>query len=133
MSGLTFHLLLQREAPVDLLQLGLHGQASDVGLQVRAVHHADAEHDERDVLRLGADQATAPAPGARRLVGRGRLLLLVLEDHLAERLRRPASTFWRHDVEKTSFSLLSKNLQKSLITPPGGTVAVTSAAKCDIV
>lgn len=58
---LTFHLLLQCEASVDLLELRLHGEPSDVGLQVCAVHHADAEHDERDVLRLGAHQA-APTP-----------------------------------------------------------------------
>lgn len=89
---LTFHLLLQSEAPVDLLQLGLHGQSADVGLQVGAVHHADAEHDERDVLRLRAHQTAAAAAG--ELVGRVRVLLLVLEDDFAELLGGPASPFW---------------------------------------
>ena len=71
---------------MDLLELRLHGQAADVGLQVRAVHHADAEHDQSDVLWLGAQQAAAPPAHTQQLVGRGRLLLLVLKDHLAERL-----------------------------------------------
>lgn len=78
---------------MDLLQLRLHRQPADVGLQVRAVHHADAEHDERDVLGLRAHQAAPPPPRAGRLVGRGGVLLLVLEDHFAERLRGPTSTF----------------------------------------
>lgn len=85
---------------MDLLQLGLHGQPADVGLQVGAVHHADAEHYQRDVLRLRAHQAPPPAACARGLVGSGRLLLLVLEDHLAEWLRGPASGFWRDGEEQ---------------------------------
>lgn len=84
---------------MDLLQLGLHGQPADVGLQVGAVHHADAEHYQRDVLGLRAHQAPPPAACARGLVGSGRLLLLVLKDHFAERLRGPASGFCR-DEEK---------------------------------
>ena len=90
---LTFHLLLEREAAVDLLELGLHGQPPDVGLQVRAVHHADAEHDERDVLRLRAHQAAAPPAARRAAAGRGVAalpVLLVLKDHPAEGLRGAA-------------------------------------------
>lgn len=48
----TFHLLLQGEASMDLFQFCLHGQPTNVGLQVGAVHHADAEHYECDVLWL---------------------------------------------------------------------------------
>lgn len=85
---------------MDLLQLGLHGQPADVGLQVSAVHHADAEHYQCDVLGLRAHQAPPPASCTRGLVGRGRLLLLVLKDHFAEWLRGPTSTFWRNkDVQ----------------------------------
>lgn len=83
---LTFHLLLQSEASVNLLELGLHGQPTDVGLQVGAVHHADAEHYERDVLGFRAHQAASPPACTRGLVGRGGVLLLVLKDHFAERL-----------------------------------------------
>lgn len=79
---------------MDFLQLRLHGQPADVGFQVGPVHHANAEHDERDVLRLRAHQAAAAAAGAGRLVGRVRVLLLVLKDDFAERLGRPTSPFW---------------------------------------
>lgn len=71
---------------MDLLQFRLHGQPTDVGLQVCAVHHADTEHDECDVLRLGAHQAASPPPCSWRLGGSGGLLLLVLKDHFTERL-----------------------------------------------
>lgn len=80
---------------MDLLQLSLHGQPADVGLQVGAVHHADAEHYERDVLGLSAHQAPPPPACARGLVGRGGVLLLVLKDYFTERLRGPTSTFCR--------------------------------------
>lgn len=79
---------------MDFFQLRLHGQPADVGLQMGAVHHANAEHNERDVLRLRAHQAPAPAASAGRLVGRVRVLLLVLENDFAERLGGPASPFW---------------------------------------
>lgn len=55
---------------MDFLQLCLHGQPADVGFQVGAVHHANAEHDKRDVLRLRAHQAATAAAGTGRLVGR---------------------------------------------------------------
>lgn len=89
----TLHLLLQGEGAVDLLQLRLHGQPADVGLQMRAVHHADAEHNQRDVLRLAAHQAAPPPAG--RLVGRGGLLLLVFIDDFTQRLGGTPATFCR--------------------------------------
>lgn len=79
---------------MDLLQLGLHGQPANVGLQVGAVHHADAKHDECDMLWLGAHQATAATAGTRRLIRRVWVLLLVLKDNFAELLGGPASPFW---------------------------------------
>lgn len=79
---------------MDFLELRLHGQPADVGFQVGAVDHANAEHDECDVLRLRAHQATPAAASGGRLVGRVRVLLLVLKDDFAERLRGPASPFW---------------------------------------
>ena len=80
---------------MDLLQLGLHGQPTDVRLQVGAVHHADAEHYEGDVLGLGAHQAASPPARPRGLVGRGLVLLLVLENDFAERLRGSMPTVCR--------------------------------------
>lgn len=71
---------------MDLLELSLHGEPSDVSLQVGAVHHADAEHYQRDVLGLGAHQATPPPSRTRGLIGRVGVLLLVLKDDFAERL-----------------------------------------------
>ena len=46
---------------MDLLELSLHCKPANVGLQVGAVHHADAEHYECDMLGLRAHQAT-PSP-----------------------------------------------------------------------
>lgn len=90
----TFHLLLQGEASMDLLQFCLHGQPTNVGLQVSAVHHADAEHYECDMLRLWADQAPPPSACSQGLVRRGWLLLLVLKYNLAQWLWGPVCTFW---------------------------------------
>lgn len=83
---LTFHLLLQGETSMYLLQFCFHGQPADVRLQVCAVHHADAEHDERDVLRLGAHKAASPSTRTGRLAGRVGVLLLILKYHFTERL-----------------------------------------------
>lgn len=67
-----------------LLQFCFHGQPADVRLQVCAVHHADAEHDERDVLRLGAHKAASPSTRTGRLAGRVGVLLLILKYHFTE-------------------------------------------------
>lgn len=79
---------------MDLLQFCLHGQPTNVGLQVGSVHHADAEHYECDVLRLWAHQAPPPSACSQGLVRRGWLLLLVLKYNLAQWLRGPVCTFW---------------------------------------
>lgn len=84
---LTFHLLLQGETSMYLLQFCFHGQPADVRLQVCAVHHANAEHDERDVLRLGAHKAASPSTCTGRLAGCVGILLLILKYHFTERLR----------------------------------------------
>lgn len=88
---------------MDLLQLSLHGQPADVGLQVGAVHHANAEHYERDVVGLRADQTPPPATCTERLVGRGWFLLLVLKDHFAQWLRGAISTLCRNEWQHTKY------------------------------
>lgn len=92
----TFHLLFQGETSMDLLQFCLHGQPTDISLQMSAVHHADAKHYECDVLRLRAHQAPPPSSCSQGLVGCGWLLLLVLKYNFAQRLWGPVSTFWRN-------------------------------------
>lgn len=56
----TFHLLLQCETAMNPLQLGLHREPTDVRLQVCAVHHADPEHYQGDMLGFCCHQATLP-------------------------------------------------------------------------
>lgn len=98
---------------MDLLQLRLHGQPADVGLQVCAVHHADAEHDERDVLRLGAHQAAAPPARSLWLVGRGGFTLLVLKNHFTERLGGTVTTFCRQTRQEGNQSYPKTPASKS--------------------
>lgn len=86
--GRTFHLLFEGEAAVDPLELRLHRQPADVGLQVRPVHHADPEHDQGDVLRLRGHQAALPLR-----LRHAAAILLILEHHSARGLRRAPNPF----------------------------------------
>lgn len=60
---------------MDSLQLGLHGEAPNVSLQVGSVHHPYPKDDEGDMLRLRGHQAALPP-----------VVLLVLKHHPAGRL-----------------------------------------------
>lgn len=73
---LTLHLLLEHEAAMNLLELRLHRESTDVSLQMDAVDHAHAEQDEGHQLHVRAAQATAAAQS-----GSHRALLLVLKGH----------------------------------------------------
>lgn len=92
-TAFTFHLLLQRETSMDLFQLSLHGQPANVCLQVGAIHHANAEHYEGNVLWFRAHQAPPSPTCTWRFVGGGGVLLLVLKDDFTEWFRRSTPIF----------------------------------------
>lgn len=84
----TFHLLLQCEAAMNPLQLGLHCEPTNVRLQVCAVHHADPEHDQGDMLGLRCHQAALPLRFCHTVI-----VLFVLKHHFTGWLCRAPNAF----------------------------------------